>query len=262
MKRGLTVFAAGLLVLCTLLAGCTQKDDTREYIESIGVVVTNNAGPVFTELFIFPDLDGHTDFTEEMGADLLANKGKVKRTGSYGVTLEKADAYGVVVRNNRGAVYVFRAVKLANADEAVVTMDSGKLTLQLYHRGGGMEEVPGSIVEPGDAPDHTQNPLKKPASYSFQVKNETDADISRITMREAAAPDKGEVELYLDKLEAGKDVTVSGVLTDADVPITAWLLYIQAADGVAALVETPFDPWTVQTVDIARDGDTFSIAAA
>ena len=247
-KQVVSVVIAGVLLLSVFLTGCSNTEDTRQYVRTIGVVVTNDVDNVFDELYIYPSGD------HEMGPDHIQSDREVKRVGSYGATLEESDAYSILVRDNRGGVYTFEDVSFQNADEAVISYDDA-LLLTVHHRSGGTEEVEGQYVSPGDAPDHPQSALQKRVSFDFTVANETGSIITFLSMREADDQDKGEVELYIDGIENGDTVSISGKLDEKDQDITEWVLYFETSEDEYYVSDT-FDPWTTESIQITQDGDT------
>ncbi|MDL2254065.1 hypothetical protein LJC49_08385 [Ruminococcaceae bacterium OttesenSCG-928-I18] len=246
-KRILAALMGCVLLLSVLLVGCEKKEDTRQYIRTIGVVVTNDVNNVFEELYIYPNGE------HEMGPDHIQSRRGVTRVGSYGATLEESELYDILVRDNRGGVYTFEAIELQNADEAVISYEEA-LLLTIHHRGGGTDEVEGQYVSPGDAPDHPQSRLQQRVSYGFTLQNTTETDIVYLTMREAADQDKGDVELYIDTITAGDTVSISGKLSEEDQEITEWVLYMEMANGEYYISET-FDPWTTESITVSQDGE-------
>jgi hypothetical protein len=162
VKKRWIAAAAALLAVVVFTAGCGKEEDARQYIETIGVVITSNLESLFNELYVYPAVPYETEtditdkagslFSEEMGKNLIKNTGSVKRAGSCGVTIEKAAAYNVLARDGDGSVYIYERVAFINADHAVISRDES-LRLVIYHNGGGSDEVIGQYVPPGDAPD-------------------------------------------------------------------------------------------------------------
>ena len=258
MKKAHALAAIALLILPVMfLSACRETKDTRKTIHTIGVVFTNDLNYVFDELYVY-DGDVHN-----MGPDFINNNKREVKVGSYGVTVEEMDSYAVWLRDNHGGVYEFKEVPLQNADVAVISY-TDELLLTIYHHDGGTEEVVGNYVKPGDAPDQPFNPLDEQASFKFTVTNDSSHDFTFVSMREAAAQGKGEVELYLDTLEAGKSATVSGRLNADDTKITEWVLYVDSADGYSFTSKDPFDPWSTKEIVItdADDGLSFEAVAA
>lgn len=239
------VMAAGLI-----LAGCgDDRRDTRKYVDTIGVVFTNDLDNVFQELYVYP---GGID---EMGQDFIKNSKGNTKVGSYGVTLEVSDTYNVWLKDRNGGSYEFNGVPLVNADHAVISYDK-KLYLTVQHEDGSAEVIEGHYVYPGDAPDHPQEPLKSLVSYKFNVQNETGATLALISMREEDDQRKGEVELHIKDLENEKSAGISGKLDEEDGEITDWVLHIETADGKTYTSKQPFDPWTAKDITLSlEDGE-------
>jgi hypothetical protein len=262
MKKSIFITVALMLAFALVFTGCQKTEDTRQYIDTIGVVFTNEADSVINELFVFPSPDDGTDvFEQDMGPDMIKNTSSAKRVGSYGVTVEAADSYSVIARDRSRGIYHFGNVPLDNVSEAVLTFDGEKPMLSVYHRNGGAEAIEGEYVATGDAPDHTFVPLKKKASCRFTVKNDTGSDIDFISMLEKDNQDKGEVELYIGTLEAGSSVPVTGKLNEEDQEITEWVLRVDTADGGSTVSEESFDPWNTDNIDISLDGGKITFEA-
>ena len=69
-------------MLSLILTGCGKGEDTRQYIDTMGIVFTNNAKEVVNELYVFPiAIDGTSIFEQDMGPDLIKNTRQVKRIG-------------------------------------------------------------------------------------------------------------------------------------------------------------------------------------
>lgn len=246
-KRALLLLAPAL-VLAVFLGGCDKREDTRQYVETIGVVFTNDIDVVFQELYVYPG-----DISE-MGPDFIKNSGGITKVGSYGVTVEVSPSYNVWLKDRDGGSYEFEKVELDNADLAIISYDK-KLLLTIQHHDGGNEVVEGRYIFPGDAPDHSQVPLKNRASYSFEVQNDTGSELAMISMREASDQYKGEVELYIKTLADGKSIGISGKLDEEDTDITEWVLHIETADGDSYTATEPFDPWEVKEIILTlKDG--------
>lgn len=250
-KRILLLLLAALL----LLAGCSKKEDTRKYIQCIGVVVTNDTGSVFDEMYIYPSSNTGND----KGVNLLPKSRTETRVGSYGATLEISPAYNIIVRDRDGGVYEFDQVSLSNADEAVISYTDA-LYVTLHHRNGGSDVVMGEYVNPGDAPSRPyEKPLKK-VNYAFDVVNNTSKALTRITMREAGDIQKGEVELYLKEVPAGQAAAIRELLYEDDMEITEWVLDVTTADGESTIIDGTFNPWTAKTIVLQEDGGTLTMA--
>ncbi|NLW78946.1 MAG: hypothetical protein GXY32_06000 [Ruminococcaceae bacterium] len=254
----MAVVLAGLLAATVLLAGCDKREDTRQYVHTIGIVVTNDVDQIFDEMYVYPDGDLH-----EMGRDCIQNAGGIKRIGSYGATVEESAAYGMTVRDNRGGVYMFETLALYNADHLIISFDEdGILMVTIRHEDGTTETRTGAYVHPGDALSQPYNPLKEQVAYQFTVQNDSGRNLTFMAMREAEAQSKGEVELYLDELKAGSSTVIQGRLYKEDQEITEWVLYMETDDGEVAVSKTTFDPWTAETVVITSDGALLDIAPA
>lgn len=265
MRKKLGLIFLTVFVLSALLVGCQDKHDTRQYVETIGFVLTNEVDSIINEMYVYPNEDGTVDeFTEEMGEDLVKNTKKERRVGSFGVTLEVYQGYNILVRDRDGGVYHFENVHLQDADHGILTFDSTQNipNLELRHWEGDTENITGRYVPPDDAPDHTQNPLRATVNYSLKITNDTDTALTLITMREADDPNKGEVELHIEPLEAGKSATSTGQLYKEDQEVTSWNLYIETQDGEAFDFQEPFDPWSQQTITITGSNGNYSYTAA
>lgn len=254
----MAMMMAGLLVAVVLLAGCDKREDTRQYTHTIGIVVTNDVDQIFDEMYVYPNGDLH-----EMGRDCIQNAGSIKKIGSYGATVEESDAYGITVRDNRGGVYMFETLALANADHLTISFDEeGILLVTIRHQDGTTETRTGAYVHPGDALSQPYNPLKEQVAYQFTVQNDSGRSLTFMAMREAEAQKKGEVELFLDTLPAGSSALIQGKLYEEDQEITEWVLYMETDDGEVAVSKTTFDPWTAKTVTIVADGALLDIVPA
>ena len=269
MKKRLIIMTA-LVSIIAILVGCggNEGEDTRQYIDTIGVVFTNNADDIIAELYVFPiAIDDTPVLEQDMGPDLIKNTGSVRRIGSYGVTIElQYSSYNVMARGRQKDIYVFKGVPLSNVCEAVLTFDRERSTspiLTIYHRNGTTDTVVGDHLVPGDAPNHTHVPLRSTVTVQFNLTNETDKDITFISMREADDPHKGEVELFIEEiLEAGESVSISYRLYEEDLEITDWLLYIETADGLSIQFEDAFNPWETEQIDITFDGENLLYTAS
>ncbi len=255
MKRKIAAVVAALMAFSILFTGCNQKKDTRQYIHTIGVVIQNDLDYVFDELYVYPAMNIEN---AEMGPDFIQNTRGVTKVGSYGVTVEEADAYMVWVRDENGSVYTFDTVAFENADFGVISFDDD-LFMTVYHRTGGSETVPGEYVSPDDAPDQPYVPLKKRVAYDFTIDNKTNMDFRFISMREADNQNRGEVELFVDTLPAGKSTPISGKLFEEDEDITEWVLHVETTDDTQFTSTNVFDPWTTNTILITQEGDQVSL---
>lgn len=249
MKR-VAAFLLAITIATVLLSGCDRRVDTRKYVNTIGVVIKNDIDVVFDELYVYPAN------SDEMGPDFIRNSWIATKIGSYGVTVEDSERYNVWVRDRWGAVFVFEVVSFQNGDFAEISFQD-ELVLTVYHMRGGSETVIGVIVEPGDAPDHPFNQSIKMVPFQFTLENRTDKVISFVSMREASALDKGEVELSLENLEAGKTETINRKLEEEDVNITDWILNIVTADGKEYAMTEPFNPWKAKAIVVSLDGEKF-----
>jgi hypothetical protein len=261
-RQGFLLLA--VVMLAGFLAGCQEKHDTRQYVDTIGFVLSNQADTVIDEMYVYPNEDGTVDtFASKMGKNLIKNKGTQRKVGSFGVTLELYQGYNILVRNRGGGVYHFENIHLQDADHGVLTFDYERdlPNLELNHWSGGIETVQGRYVPPDDAPDHTQTPLRKTINYKFEITNDTDVTFNRVTMREAEYPDEGEVELYIEPIEPGRSVSATGWLYEEDQDITAWRLYVETQNGEIISFSEPFDVWTQSKIIISGSGSVLSYAA-
>ncbi|MDL2293373.1 hypothetical protein LJC60_01935 [Ruminococcaceae bacterium OttesenSCG-928-D13] len=245
VKKALPVLALAV-ALGLLLAGCDDRRDTRKYIHTIGVVITLDVDATFQELYVYPG------GIEEMGQDFIKNTKELTRVGSFGVTVEQSNSYGVWLKDREGGAYEFERVAFQNGDMAVITFKD-KLLMTVHHQDGETETVNGSFVPPGDAPDHSQVPLKEEDNFRFGLVNSTGVTINAVSMREADAPEKGEVELRLDPLKPDKTATISGRLDEDDFEKDAWLLEITDADGKIWTSKDSFDPWTSEKITVSLE---------
>jgi hypothetical protein len=252
MNQKMVALILALLILATGLSGCDKREDTRQYVNTIGVVITNDVDILFDELYVYAG-DIH-----EMGEDHIKNSRLETKVGSFGVTVEAGGSYSVVVRDRDGTVYTFNGVPFSNGDLAVITYLE-ELMLIVYHRDDSVSEIIGQMVLPGDAPDQPQRELQKRVEFEFALENASGTAISRITMREAADPEKGEVELYIKPLQGGSEVTISARLYEEDVEITEWILCLYFEDGESVRLDEVFDPWTTQRMVISGGGGSFRL---
>jgi len=264
MKKYVMVLFLMLSALSLFLTGCGRGEDTRQYIDTIGIVFTNNANEVINELFIFPvAIDGTSVFEQDMGPDLIKNTSKVRRIGSFGVTIEMENtSYNIKARDRFQGIYIFGNVPLSNACEAILTFEGANPLLTVHHRSGEVHAIEGEHVPPGDAPDHAHVPLRRTATVQFTVRNTSDNDIVFISMREADYPSKGEVELLQSTLAENSSTSINYRLFEEDTEVTDWLLYVKTADGVSTLFEEPFNPWEINILEITMDGNTLVFTAS
>lgn len=245
LRLTLPVLAA-FLALTLVLSGCNDREDTRQYINTIGVVFTNDLEVVFDELYVYPGS------LADMGPDFIKNTKNNVKVGSYGVTLEREASYSVWLKDRRGGSYEYENVPLENADHAIISYDAEQemLTLTIHHFQGGSTLVEGRFVPPDDAPEYDQVPLTTKESYAFDIVNSMGNDLEFISMREANDQYKGEVELYLRPLTTGSKATVSGKLGEEDTEITEWVLYVETTDDRKYTSEMTFDPWTTKSIEL------------
>ena len=249
-----------VLVFSLVLTGCgsSRGEDTRQFIDTMGIVFTNNAHEVINELYVFPiAIDGTSVFEQDMGPDLIKNTSRTKRIGSFGVTLEMQNSsFNVKARDRNQGIYIFGDVPLSNACEAVLTFEGANPVLNIYHRSGEAHSIEGEFVPPHDAPDHAHVPLRRTATIQFTIRNTSSSDISLISIREADHPSKGEVEILKGNLSANSSTSINYRLFEEDTEVTDWLLYVRTADGVSTLFDEPFNPWEINLLEITMDGAT------
>lgn len=246
-KRRLAALSLiAVLALALLLTGCDKREDTRKYVQTIGVVFTNDLDNAFRELYVY------SGTVHDMGEDFIKNKNGIRRVGSYGVTLEVSESYNVWLKDWDGGAYEFEEVALANGDMAVISYDEA-LTLTITHQGGGTDVVEGSYVPPGDAPEQPQSDLRREESFKFNVQNDTGEAIVHISMREAANQAKGEVELHLEAVDPGKMVSISQKLDEVDTEIEDWVLQITTGNGKVYVSEDPFYPWDTEEITLTLE---------
>lgn len=252
-KRFLLLAILSVMLMITVFSGCDKREDTRKYVHTIGIVITNDVGNVFDELFVYPvPTDGvETKYTADMGPDWIKNTKNSTKIGSYGVTVVESGSYNVWVRDRRGNVYTFDSVSFSNGDHGIITFDE-LLSLTVYHFGGGTETVAGEYVRPGDAPEHPHRENVKQVTLKFAVENKTGDALVFVSMRESKAQAKGEVELYLDKIAAGKTVNINRKLDERDQEITEWVLNIEVEDGKSVTSDVIFNPWTTEKIIITK----------
>jgi len=259
MKKHLAIL---ILTACILLisTACesTEGEDTRQYIDAFGVVFTNDADDVINELYVFPiSIDGTDVLEQDMGHDLIKNTGNIRRIGSFGVTIDTIySSYNVMARGRQQNIYVFEGVPLSNVCEAVLSHEhkdaGGAPLLTIFHRNGAVDVIHGEYLVPGDAPNHAHVPLRKTTTVRFNVANNTENEITFISMREADNPGKGEVELFIGALEASKSTSINYRLFEEDEEITRWLLYIETANGDSIQFEEIFNPWETSRLEFSE----------
>jgi len=259
-KKLVLVFLLSLIVIAATGCNGNEGEDTRQYIDTIGVVFTNNADDVINELYVFPiAIDGTAILEQDMGPDLIKNTGNTRRIGSFGVTIELLHtSYNVMARGRQQDIYVFGGVPLSNICEVVLAYDrgtGGEPTLTVIHRNGSVDVVEGVYLAPGDAPNHTHVPLLRSVSLQFNISNNTNKEITFISIREADHPSKGEVELYIGNLTANRSASVNYRLFEEDQEITEWLLYIETADGESIQFDEAFNPWETTQLVLSMDAD-------
>jgi len=252
MKRRLFILLAGSILLSGFLTACNRTIDTRQFVELFGVVFTNEASDVINELYVFPSSTDGTDvFEQDMGPDIIKNTREQRRLGSFGVTLEVVTtSYNVIVRDMDRGVYIFENTPLTNACEAILTFEAGNPVLTIHHRNGTVDAMTGRRVQEGDAPAHTQNPMRREIPIRFTVNNYTGDTITFISMREADDPDKGEVYLFERALDNDSSANVSIRLFEEDEEITAWIIYIETENGISMISDGSFNPWETEELDL------------
>jgi len=259
VKRFMLISVLTVLFVFSVACKSNEGEDTRQYIDTIGVVFTNNADDVINELYVFPiAIDGTEILEQDMGSDLIKNTGNIRRIGSFGVTIDTIyQSYNVMARGRQQNIYVFGNVPLTNVCEVILSHDhkdvGGAPLLTVRHKNGSVDVVAGDYLAPGDAPDHPHVPLRKTATVQFSVSNKSGNDITFLSIREADDPNKGEVELFIGNLESEKSGSVSFRLFEDDEEITNWLLYIETADGESVLFDIPFNPWETTDLEIQRE---------
>jgi hypothetical protein len=255
MNKRLFILLAGVLLLSLFLTACNRTVDTRQYVNYIGVVFTNEASDIVHELFAFPSSTDGTDvFEQDMGYDIIKNTRSQRRLGSFGVTLEvTGTSYNVIARDRDRNIFLFQGVPLTNACEAILTNDSGTPVLTIHHRSGIVDTMRGQAVREGDAPAHTHNPIRRELPIRFTIHNETGEDITFVSMREAANPDRGEVYLFHDDgvLDYEDSAAVNIRLYEEDLVITEWIIYIELEGGRLLLSEDNFNPWETEDLELS-----------
>jgi len=228
-----------------------------------GVVFTNDASNVVHELFAFPSsVDGTDVFEQDMGPDIIRNTRDQRRLGSFGVTLEVVTTtYNVMARDRNRGIYLFRDTPLTNACEAILTYGSGNLVMTIHHRDGSVDTMIGQLVQEGDAPAHTHNPMRREVPIRFAIYNLTGDIITFVSMREAADPEKGEVHLFEGTLANDSSASVDIRLYEEDEEITAWIIYIETEGGIATTSGEVFNPWKIYDLDLILNNGDFSINA-
>jgi len=269
MKKIILIALVLTLIFIVLISGCESErgEDTRQYIDTMGIVFTNDAYEVINELYVFPiAIDGTSIFEQDMGPDLIKNTSRIKRIGSFGVTLELQNtSFNVMARDRNQGIYVFGNIPLSNACEMVLSFDHGTIShpvLAIFHRNGEVHAIEGEFVAPGDAPDHAHSPLRRTATIHLTVRNLTDYDLSEISIHEADHPSRGAVELLRGNLAAKSSTSINYRVFEEDTEVTEWLLYVRTEDGVSTLFEEPFNPWEMNVIEIAMDGDTKTYTAS
>jgi len=267
MKKQLVILILILSLVSVTMIGCANNtEDTRQYIDTMGVVFTVETDDIINELYAFPVVIDGTDVLEQdMGPDLIKNTSSVRRVGSYGITVEmQRSSYNVMARDRSQGIYIFTDVPLTNVCEAVLTYDrsvGANPILTVYHKNGGVDVIEGQFIPPHDAPDHAHLPLRRNSTVRFSIKNDTNHDISFISMREADNPGIGEVELFIGTLAAQKTERVQHRIFRDDEEITEWLLYIETSTGETILFNGVFNPWETNEVSIYMDGNTIAFTA-
>ena len=269
MKKKLVIFNLILSLIFVAAAGCSSDntEDTRQYIDTIGVIFTLEADDVINELFVFPIVIDGTDVLEQdMGPDLIRNSSNFRRIGSFGVTVEsQRSSYNVMARDRSQGIYIFENVPLTNICEAVLSYDrrvDSHPTLTVYHKNGEMNVIAGEHIPPDDAPDHAHVPLRRNSTVRFAVKNSTTGEIVFVSMREADNPDIGEVELFIGALEPEKSTRVQHRIFREDEEITQWLLYFETSEGKMILFDDTFNPWETNEIEIIQDSASISFNAS
>jgi hypothetical protein len=231
----------------------------------MGVVFTNEAGGVINELYVFASSTDGTDvFEQDMGPDMIRNTSENKRIGSFGVTIEVLNtSYNVMARDRSQGIYIFQNVPLTNVCEAVLAFEPGSSNpvLTIYHKSGAVDVISGELVREGDAPAHTHNPLRREVPIRFSIENTTGDDIAFVSMREAADPDKGEVELVTDTIADGDSASVSIRLYEDDEAITEWILFVRFADGNSLISSGAFNPWETENLVVSKSGGALVLEA-
>jgi hypothetical protein len=262
MKRRLLILLVGVLLLSVFITACNRTVDTRQYVNYIGVVFTNDASDIVHELFVFPSSTDGTDvFEQDMGYDIIRHTRDQRRQGSFGVTLEvTGTSYNVIARDRDRNIFLFQGVSLTNACEAILTNDSGTPVLTIHHRNGNIDTMRGQAVREGDAPAHTHNPIRREHPIRFNLHNNTGEDTIFVSMREADNPDRGEVYLFHDAgvLESGDSAAVNIRLYEDDLEITEWIVYVELEGGRLLLSEDNFNPWETEDLELSIvDGELF-----
>ena len=245
---------AGVILLSVVVMACDRTVDTRQYVNFIGVVFTNEASDLVHELFAFPSSTDGTDvFEQDMGYDIIKNTRDQRRLGSFGVTLEAVGtSYHVIARDRDRGIYLFQNAPLTNACEAILTADSGIPVLTIHHRSGIVDTMRGQPIREGDAPAHTHNPIRRELPIRFAINNNTDESITFVSMREAANPDRGEVYLFDDgTLDFEDSANVNIRLYEEDQIITAWIVYVEFEDESSLLSADNFNPWETENLELS-----------
>ena len=253
MNKKLIVLLVGIILLFIAITACNRTVDTRQYVNYIGVVFTNDASDIVYELFAFPSsIDGSDVFEQDMGPDIIKNTRDQRRLGSFGVTLEVVGtSYNVMARDRERGIYIFQGVPLTNACEVIITDDAGIPVLTIHHRDGIVDTMRGQPVREGDAPAHTHNPIRRELPIRFTIHNHTDERITFVTMREADNPDRGEVYLFDGMLHTDDTAPVSIRLYEEDQVITAWIIYVEFEDGSSMISTNSFNPWELEDLELS-----------
>jgi hypothetical protein len=170
-------------------------------------------------------------------------------------------SYNVMARDRDRGIYLFQGTPLTNACEAILTYESGNLILTIHHRNGIVDTMIGQLVQEGDAPAHTHNPMRREVPVKFAIYNLTGETITFVSMREAADPDKGEVHLFDGTLDNDSSASVDIRLYEEDEAITDWIVYIETEDGITTTSGETFNPWKIYDLDLIINNGVFSINA-
>jgi hypothetical protein len=252
-KFRLLILPASIILLFVILAACDRTVDTRQYVNYMGVVFTNDASDIVHELFVFPSsTDGTSVFEQDMGSDIIKNTRDQRRLGSFGVTLEvMGTSYNVMARDRDRGIYLFQGVSLTNACEAILTADAGIPVLTIHHRDGIVETMRSEPVREGDAPAHTHNPIRREISIRFTLHNHAEESFTFVSMREADNPERGEVYLFEGRLLAEDTAPVNIKLYEEDLVITEWIVYVEFEDGSSMVSINTFNPWEIDDLELA-----------
>jgi len=256
MNRRLFILLGGIILLFMVLVACERTVDTRQYVNYIGVVFTNEASDLVHELFVFPSSTDGTDvFEQDMGPDIIKNTRDQRRLGSFGVTLEVVNtSYHVMARDRDRGIYIFQNVPITNACQAILTNDAGTPVLTIHHRDGIVDTMRGQIVREGDAPAHTHNPIRREISLRFTLHNHTEDSMAFVSMREAANPERGEVYLFEGRLLTEDTAPVNIRLYEEDIGITEWVVYVEYENGSYMISADTFNPWDTDDLELSVVG--------